>query len=273
MRADSGIRFTRSGRTRAYYALVLPDSEAMLYLVIACVISLLALGGGLAVWLNERRRQRETTRLTGAIPVNSKWWRDQRTAHGELLYVAMGDSAAQGIGASRPGRSYVGLIASHLRAATGQSVRVVNLSQSGARLREALAGQVPQQHRLEPDILTVSIGANDIADFDRIRFASEMAELCAALPPGALIADLPCFFVGQQEKNVRIANAIVRKIAAENRLIVVPLYATTRKRGIPITALRNLAGDYFHPNDRGYSVWASAFIPLLPRVLSDATQH
>src|SRR5918995_2824211 len=66
--------------------------------------------------------------LNDTLPVHSKWWRDHAAADGELLYVAVGDSAAQGIGASRPDRSYVGVLADDLRAATGRSVRVVNLS-------------------------------------------------------------------------------------------------------------------------------------------------
>ena len=51
---------------------------------------------------------------------------------GVLRYVAIGDSAAQGIGASRPDRSYVGVLADDIHAATGRSVRVINLSISGA---------------------------------------------------------------------------------------------------------------------------------------------
>jgi acyl-CoA thioesterase-1 len=29
-----------------------------------------------------------------------------------------------------------------------------------------------------------------------------------------------------------------------------------------------VAGDFFHPNDRGYRVWASAFLPLLDRAIA-----
>jgi len=210
-----------------------------------------------------RRRSGAVVRLTEAIPVNAAWWREQRAKQGELLYVAVGDSAAQGIGASRPGRGYVGLLARAIRQRTGRTVRVVNLGQSGGRLREALAKQIPALAKLRPDVLTVSIGANDVESFDEARFEREWRAICAALPPHAIVADLPSFYLGEFERRVRVANGIVRRVAAEHGLRVAPLHETTRRRTAARTALRDVAADFFHPNDRGYAVWASAFAPLV----------
>jgi acyl-CoA thioesterase I len=246
--------------------------DAVLLAVIAGT-ALIVVGGAVIVWVVERRRHRGEWKLANMHPLHAKWWRDQRSRNGDLLYVAMGDSAAQGIGASRPGRSYVGLIAKYLHSASGQTVRVINLSQAGARLREALAKQVPQLPQLEPDVVTVSVGANDIAEFDAPRFEREFEQLCAALPPHALVADLPSFYFGERERNVKVANDIVRRIVAEHDLTLVPLYAATKRRGVSRTALRDVSVDFFHPNDRGYSTWASAFLPLLPRAVSSLTDR
>jgi lysophospholipase L1-like esterase len=243
------------------------DFRDAVLLGVISVIALVVVGGAVVVWLVERRRHRGEGHLLSTHQAHAKWWKDQRGSTGTLLYAAMGDSAAQGIGASRPGRSYVGLIAKQLRASTGQSVRVVNLSQAGARLRDALAKQVPQLRSLHPDVLTVSVGANDIPEFDPKRFADEFEELCAALPPHALVADLPSFYVGERERNVTLANAIVHKVVAEHSLTLVPLHQATKRRGVSRTALRDVSVDFFHPNDRGYSTWASAFLPLLPTAL------
>jgi acyl-CoA thioesterase I len=249
------------------------DFRDAVLLGVISVIALVVVGGAVIVWLVERRRHRGEGHLLSTHQVNAKWWKDQRGGNGALLYVAMGDSAAQGIGASRPGRSYVGLIAKQLRASTGQSVRVINLSQAGARLREALAKQVPQLQSLQPDVITVSVGANDIAEFDPKRFADEFEELCSALPPHALVADLPSFYLGERERSVRVANAIVHKVVAEHSLTLVPLYDATKRRGVSRTALRDVSVDFFHPNDRGYSTWASAFLPLLPTALDRVLRH
>lgn len=208
-----------------------------------------------------RRRDVGMTRMADAIPVHSKWWREQAKRDGELLFVAVGDSTAQGIGASRPGHSYVGMLARDLRSHSARSVRVVNLARSGARLREALAEQVPKLAELEPDLLTVAIGANDIADFDAVRFEREFDELCEALPKHAIVSEVPAFYFGKPARDAAWANRIIHRIAARHGLDVVELHAATLRQTGVWYALNQVAADFFHPNDRGYRVWADAFWP------------
>ena len=200
--------------------------------------------------------------LNETLPVHSKWWRDQAKQKGDLLYVAIGDSAAQGIGASRPDRSYVGVLADEIRAVTGRTLRVINLSVSGATVELAVRDQLPRFVKLRPDIVTVAIGANDIALWDPGAFERGIREIFAALPPHALVADLPYFYFPQNERKVAVANSIVRRVAAERGLTVVPLHAETKHQGIA-GILTQFAIDLFHPNDHGYRVWANAFAPSL----------
>jgi lysophospholipase L1-like esterase len=223
-----------------------------------------ALGGAVALWVQWLRRRRVFwfARLNDDIPINSAWWRDQRVRGGDLLYIAIGDSAAQGIGASRPSRSYVGQLARRLRDQTDRSVRVVNLAVSGATVGLALRDQVPHLRKLEADILTVSIGANDVADWDSARFEREYRELLAALPDHAIIADLPSFYVLPGRRAVAEGNRIIRRLAAERGLRVVDLHARTHRQG-GWGMTTQFAGDLFHPNDRGYKVWADAFWPAV----------
>jgi acyl-CoA thioesterase-1 len=219
-------------------------------------------------WMLVHRRQTAgADRLARTLHLNARWWKEQSSLPGELLYVALGDSAAQGVGASIPGRSYVGLVAKHLRERTGRSVRVVNLSISGARLRDAVRVQLPALARLNitPDLVTVAIGANDIASFDALRFERELALVLDALPGDTIVADLPAFYVGAAERRVQIANAIVRRMASQRGFDIADVYANTRRQGAARYALNQVAADFFHPNDRGYRVWASAFLPLLDR--------
>ena len=228
-------------------------------IAIAIAVSL-GLAVAIVVWVRwiTRRRVYWFERLTNAIPVNSDWWKTQRARAGELLYVAIGDSTAQGIGASKPGRSYVGMLAQHIRQT--RSVQVVNLGISGATVAIAIAKELPALLKLSPDLVTVSVGANDMAAFDPLVFAAEIETLFAALPPHAIVADLPTFYFLPAEKKVRVANAIVRAAAARHNLVVAPLHARMKRQGLwGVTA--QFAGDLFHPNDRGYKVWASAFIP------------
>ena len=231
---------------------------------------------GVALQARHLRNRRAHWRvvLTDRIPVHSKFWRDFAAAHIEdeherpLLYVAIGDSAAQGIGASRPDHSYVGVLARSLRAHTDRAVRVVNLGVSGATVALALDAQLPKFATLEPDVVTVSIGGNDVASFDPERFERDLATLFDALPSHAIVANLPSFHFLPAERRVRAANAIVRRLAADRGLTVAPLHARTRRQGLWGVSTQ-FAGDLFHSNDRGYRVWASAFEPAVLARLSE----
>ncbi|WP_431278284.1 SGNH/GDSL hydrolase family protein [Leifsonia poae] len=159
---------------------------------------------GVGAWAGIRRAQAKLaqgrTAINETLPVHSKWWRDTAKAEGELLYVALGDSAAQGIGASAPKNSYVGVIADHIRTVTGRTVRVVNLSVSGATVALAVADQLPRFATFQPDIVTCAIGANDIAAFEPELFEAGIRKVFAALPDDAIVGDLPCFYLPWNEK-------------------------------------------------------------------------
>ena len=236
------------------------------------LLAILAVGvvAGVVLWVRylTRRRAFWYRELTERIPVHAEWWREQREKTGELLYVAVGDSAAQGIGASRPHRSYSGVIATRIRKRTGRTVRVVNLGISGATVRIAIDKELPRLKKLRPDILTVSIGANDIAAFDAQAFERDIRDLLQQLPDHAIIADLPTFYFLPAEKRVTTANVILRRVAAERDFTVVPLHARMKRQGLwGVTT--QFAGDLFHPNDRGYRVWASAFLPAVDRRIDE----
>jgi lysophospholipase L1-like esterase len=231
------------------------------------VASVAATGGavaGIAAWVRYLARRQHHWRgvLSDAIPVHSLYWREQAAKKGELLYVAIGDSAAQGIGASRPAHGYVGFVARHLRERSGRTVRVVNLGISGARLREAIGKELPRLAKLDPDVLTVSIGANDMADFDPARFRTEIATILDALPAHAIVADLPSFYFLPAERTVLVANRMLREAADARGLRVVPLHRLTYRQGLWGVSTQ-FAGDLFHPNDRGYRIWAAAFTPAI----------
>ncbi|MDN4616357.1 SGNH/GDSL hydrolase family protein [Leifsonia sp. F6_8S_P_1B] len=234
--------------------------------LVSTAATVAAAAGGAAVWsaVQQKRAAVEAgrARLNETLPVHSKWWRDLAKSEGEILYVAIGDSAAQGIGASQPKNSYVGVIADHLRSATGRSVRVVNLSVSGATVALAVADQLPRFATYTPDIVTVAIGANDIAAFDPVTFREGIRRVFAALPDHAIVADLPDFYLPWNERKVAVGNAILREEAAVRGLTVVPLHDTMKREGIR-GILTQFAEDLFHPNDHGYRVWASAFLPAV----------
>ena len=211
----------------------------------------------------EARRQRWIPRLTATIPGLHVVWR-ARSQRGDLLYVAIGDSTALGVGASDHEHGYVGLLASAVERRTGRTVRVRNLAIDGATLGVCIRDELPRLQGLRPDICTVAIGANDVWTFDPERFRSELNTVLDALPPHAIVADLPSFSPLPIERRARQANAILREAVAAHGLVLAPLHAATH-RGGPLATVRGSGPDLFHPNDRGYRRWSLGFLPAVER--------
>lgn len=209
-----------------------------------------------------RGQRAASRRVVDMLPVHADWWRERLQHDGQLTYLAIGDSAAQGVGASEPHRGYVGLLARRIRHRSRSSVRVVNLSVSGSTTWGARKDQLPKLRNYSPDICTVSIGANDIADFHPDKFERNIRDIYGAVPSHAIVAELPCMFVPDRERKVAVANEIVHRVASEFGLTVAPLHTITKRVGLRRTFF-NSYGDLFHPNDRGYEIWASAFEPAV----------
>jgi lysophospholipase L1-like esterase len=208
---------------------------------------------GLPTWSKRRYAEAWRTHAADSFP-------------NEICYVAIGDSAAQGIGATAPHNGYVGLLASLGERHCKRPVRVINLSVSGAKARDVIEGQLPRLAALGADIVTCAIGGNDVRRFDARRFEAEIREIARALPAHALLADVPCFYSGRGEVRSRAAGAIVRREADAAARTLVELHAATEGR-TRAEVRGDFALDMFHPNDRGYTVWASAFeVPFLARL-------
>ena len=187
-------------------------------------------------------------------------WLSRADAGGELTYVALGDSAAQGLGATTPARGYVGLLTDIAEEVTGLSVRVLNLSVTGAKAQNVLDTQIPQLAHLTPDLITLAVGGNDMRKYEASAFEQTMGAIIRSLPPHALIADVPCFYNGRGEEKSKRASAQIRRLADAGGQRFVDLHAPTE--AIAREEYRtHFALDMFHPSDLGYRVWAGAFEP------------
>jgi lysophospholipase L1-like esterase len=217
---------------------------------------------GYLAWL-VRHRAAWTVLLTNRIPAHHVYWGERGKADPEaVLYVALGDSAALGLGASAPERGYVGIVAKEVARITGRRVRVRNLAIDGATCAVVIADELHRIPKARAVVCTLDVGANDVWSFEPNRFREEFDQVCAALPPGAIVADLPSFSPVPVGRRVAAMNRIVHEVVAAHGLALAPLNAQTRQGG-PIIAIRNAAGDLFHPNDRGHRVWAEAFLPAV----------
>lgn len=199
-----------------------------------------------------------------AVTPYSEHWRALNgvTAADELVLVALGDSAAQGVGASVIDHGYVPVLARRLAHHTGREVRVINLSVSGAVSDDVVTDQLPLLHALdvEPDLVTLDIGGNDVVfpGHDPATFAASMNTILADLPAGSFVADVPWIpLPGMRRTSIRMAHAAAELIAQHSHHHV-RLHELTRGFGV-VGYRRYLAADWFHPNDAGYLGWADAF--------------
>lgn len=217
-----------------------------------------------------RRRLDEVRQVRRSVAEYREHWRDLAEAHDPdsdaVRYVALGDSAAQAVGASTPEAGYVATVAQHLAGTTGRDVHMFNLSVSGAKAADVLEDQLPRLAALGfvPDVVTLGIGGNDVVD-RRISveaFLDNMAEVLAELPPGSYVADPPGFLIPPFEARSDAMAVGVRPLIRDAGHHLVALHRATRSAG-HLGWVRNVAADAFHPNDRGYAGWAAAFIEAL----------
>ncbi|EFQ82160.1 GDSL-like protein [Aeromicrobium marinum DSM 15272] len=157
------------------------------------------------------------------------------------LWVVLGDSMAQGIGASRPHRGWAGQLADHL-----PDHRMVNLSFYGARVPDVLDRQLPAMDSLgeAPDLVTVVIGSNDLMSrTGRAVLPEALADLLERLPPGTVMGNQP----GGQSSAVRFNDQVDE--AVRRRGLVRAEFRDPRTRNWR----GKLSADHFHPNDAGYA--------------------
>ncbi|MEA5360707.1 SGNH/GDSL hydrolase family protein [Amycolatopsis sp., V23-08] len=167
-------------------------------------------------------------------------------ASGRPLWVALGDSMTQGIGAHDVDGGWV----PRLNARLGRPFAVLNLSASGARIQDVLDAQLPHLPEA-PTLVTVLVGANDMLTPSRRRdVPARFATLLERLPPGrSVVATLP-----QGNAEARAVNALLDEAGAHGRIEVADM------RGPALGPLRgSLASDWFHPNDVGYESIAGIF--------------
>jgi lysophospholipase L1-like esterase len=171
------------------------------------------------------------------------------------LWVALGDSTAQAIGTSSREHGYVLRVLRVSREQRDPTWRVVNLSRSGARVRDVIKEQLSRLESLDADLVTCAAGANDLVPTPQRRLERGFRELASRLPAGSLLANLP---QGLAPRRALRINALIAELVAEHGLVLVDLWSHT---GPPWEG--KFSHDHFHPNDAGYAGWAAAFLESL----------
>jgi lysophospholipase L1-like esterase len=196
-----------------------------------------------------------------------------------LLYVALGDSTVAGAGATRPEHDFVSRLLERLRREYGQA-RARNLGMPSATAGDVAARQLPEAVRLAPQLVTVSVGPNDVLDEVRLEvFERNLAAILERLlqDTRALIVVnlIPDFVLTPKFRSaadgaalaarIRRFNEVLARRVSGHDVVLVDLYLPSQA-ALPAHP-ELVSADGYHPSDLGYELWAELmWAAIAPRV-------
>ena len=214
------------------------------------------------------------------------------------VYLALGDSIAEGENASDPERTdYVALVFDALQARYGESLRLESLAVSGHTTQDLVEQQLPRAvdflRNGDVRVVTLTIAGNDLyvlaenpvcptapqdpaCPFDDIvaetegRLDTILSELRNAGPETAIVIQAyPNLFSGSghtfegpAEFSFGRLNDVIEQVAARHDVIVADPRDEFEGRSAELTGIFDSPAN-FHPNDAGYQIIAAAFLEVL----------
>ncbi len=205
------------------------------------------------------------TEPTSATPVRVLW---------------LGDSTAAGVGATSPSRAVSAGVGRRLAEARRVTIDVRVIAKSGARVGDVAREQSPRVAELAPDVVVISIGANDTIHLTSVgAFRSKYEQVLDELERDGVAASRVVVVgvpdMGAPPRLRQPLRAIVglrgrrldreaRNIARDHGARYVDLFAETSSQ-FRADHDRYFAADKYHPSDDGYALWAKVIAPEVER--------
>lgn len=200
-----------------------------------------------------------------------------------LNYLVMGDSTSAGQGGSyKKGIAY----STAKNLSENYNVKMLNTSVSGATTEDLFFNQLKEGLKFNPDVILISIGANDVTHLTSINNLQKVLNtvldslikdncnvkiiLTASPDMGTILRfSQPLrFLVGLQTKRV---NKIFYSQIIKHNLTLAPIAKETSE--IFKKNHSFFAEDKFHPNDKGYEVWAKIINRSINEALKNQPKH
>jgi lysophospholipase L1-like esterase len=199
---------------------------------------------------------------------------------GPIVYVALGDSTGAGVGA-RDGGGYVARLFKRIEERRPGS-KLNNVCVSGATTADLVRAQLERGVALNPDLVTVGIGINDIGhglsleEFSKnyetilstLKEKTHAQIVVANIPDISTAPRIPRVMRSQYQRQIMQYSQRLEKIA--NRyggVTVFDVYSITRDE-LP-SHPEYFSSDGFHPSDQGYELWATQMWPTVARVIGE----
>jgi acyl-CoA thioesterase I len=197
---------------------------------------------------------------------------------GPIVYVALGDSTGAGVGAREGG--YVVRLFKHIEERRPGST-LNNLCVSGADTDDVLRAQLDRAVALNPDLVTVGIGINDIGHGLTLdQFSKNYEQILSTLkektrarivvtniPDISSAPRIPVPARNEYQRQIIQFSRRLEEIAGRYGVTVFDIYTiTTRELA---SHPEYFSSDGFHPSDAGYEMWAQQMWPTIAQVIGE----
>ncbi len=198
----------------------------------------------------------------------------QKMPAAHQLYVAIGASDTFGIGTDDPRTENWPADLTNL---LGNDTRLVNLGIPDIHAHEALNAELPVALDAHPNLVTVWLAVNDLADQVPVSSYEQdlnhlVSSLRTSLPHARIaVANVPDLsylprFQNENhqllEQQIQEYNTVIAKVVARNQVTLVDLYQLANQLA---THPEYISGDGFHPNELGYTLLAQVFYQVLQK--------
>lgn len=197
---------------------------------------------------------------------------------GPIVYVALGDSTGAGIGATEGG--YVVRLFKRIEERRPGS-KLNNLCVSGATTADVVRAQLERGVAMNPDLVTVGIGINDIGhgltldQFSRNyeQILSTLKEKTRArivvtnLPDISSAPRIPGPARSEYQRQIVQFSRRLEEIAARHGVTVFDIYTITTEE--LASHPEYFSSDGFHPSDAGYELWAEQMWPTIAQIMEE----
>ena len=212
--------------------------------------------------------------LTNSVVFSAElpWQFNQHTR-----FMVMGDSLGSGYGALPQTKGYAYQLYQSGRIAQLTKTLFCNASVIGVTSAEVLKNQIPQAYIFRPDVVTLTVGGNDLAKIleganpEAVLFefqnnlASILYHLVIELGATVYIANLYVIDnIPGAEMIIPVFNQIVDGVAANYGISVADIYSHfLDKQGLLLIDRQGASSLEVHPTNSGHTVIAKTFADLM----------
>jgi len=203
---------------------------------------------------------------------------EQPMKTGAIVYVALGDSTGAGVGATQGG--YVARLFKRIEERRPGST-LSNVCVSGATTEDLVRDQLEKGVAMNPDLVTVGIGINDIGHGLTLeQFSKNFEEILTTLkekthaqivvtnlPDVSSAPRIPSVMRSTYQGQIDQFCQRLEEIAKRHGVTVFDVYSLTKDE-LP-SHPEYFSNDGFHPSDEGYELWATHMWPTVAGVIGE----